>query len=72
MPRLSLTPPLKPSILKTTKFCNRNTSRSIDPFIDTLIEGLETVINTTIDQSSSIMAFLERDLESRSLSPMDY
>ena len=70
MPRPPPTPPPKPSILKTTKLCNRNTSHSIDSFIDTLIEGSETVINTTIDQSSSIMALLERDLESCNLLAM--
>ena len=58
-------------MLKTTKLCNRKTIRSIDSFIDsfidTLIERSETVINTTIDQSSSTMALLERDLESFNL-----
>ena len=71
MPRPPLTPPPKPSILKTTKFCNRNTSRSIDSFIDTLIEGSKTVINTAIDQSSSTTALLQRDLESRNLPSME-
>ena len=71
MTRPPPTPPLKPSVLKTTKLCNRNTSHSIDSFIDTLIGGRETVINTTIDQSSSTMALLERDLESRNLPPME-
>ena len=71
MPRPPLTPPPRPSILKTTKLCNRNTSHSIDSFIDTLIEGSETVTNTTIDQSSSTMALLERDLESRNLPPIE-
>ena len=49
MPRLPPTPPPKSSILKTTKLCNRNTGHSIDSFIDTLIEGSETAINTAID-----------------------
>ena len=71
MPRPPLTPPPKPSILKTTKFCNRNTCRSTDSFIDTLFEGSETVTNTATDQSSSTMALLERDLESRNLPPME-
>ena len=71
MARPPPTPPPKPSILKTTKLCNRNTSHSIDSFIDSLIEGSEAVINTTIDQSSSTMALLERDLESRNLPPME-
>ena len=71
MPRLPPIPPPKPSILKTTKLCNRNTSHSIDSFIDTLIEGSETVIKTTIDQSSSTMALLERDLESRNIPSME-
>ena len=71
MPRPPLTPPPTPSILKAAKLCNRDTSRSIASFIDTLIEGSETFINTTIDQSSSTMALLERDLESSNLPPME-
>ena len=71
MSRPPPTPPPKPSILKTTKLCNINTSHSIDSFIDTLIEGSETVINTTIDQFSSTIALLEPDLESRNLPPME-
>ena len=71
MPRPPSTPPPKPSILKMTKLYNQNTSRSIDSFIDTLIEGLETVISTTIDQSSPTMVLLERDLESRNFPPME-
>ena len=71
MPRPPSTPPPKPSILKTTKLCNRNTSRSADSFIDTLIEGSKTVINTTIDQPSSTMVLLKRDLESRNLPPTE-
>ena len=50
-----------------TKLCNRNTSRSIDSFIDILC-----VINATRDQSSFTMALLERDLESRNLPPIQY
>ena len=69
--RPPLTPPPKPSMLKTTELCNRKTIRSTDSFIDsfiaTLIERSETVINTTIDQSSSTMVLLERDLESFNL-----
>ena len=61
MPRPPPTSPPKQSNLKTTKLCNRDTSHSIDSFIDTLIEGSDTVINTTIDQSSSAMALLEQD-----------
>ena len=38
--------------------------------IDTLIKGLETIVNTAIDQSISAMALLERDLESHNLPPM--
>ena len=38
MPRAPLTFPPKPSILKMTKLCNRNTSRSIDSFTDTLMK----------------------------------
>ena len=71
MPTSPLTPPPQPSILKTTKLCNRNTSRSIDSFIDTLIEGSETVKNAIVDQSSSTMALLEQYLESRNLAPME-
>ena len=71
MPRSPPTPPPKTSILKTTKLCNRNTSRSIDSFIDTLIKISETVLNTAIDQSSYTMALLERDLESRNLPSME-
>ena len=71
MPRSPPTPPPKPSILKTTKLYNRNTSHSIDSFIDTLMEGLETVKNTTIDQSSSTMDLLEQDLESRNFPPVE-
>ena len=72
MPRPPLTPPPPKSYtLKTTKLCNRNTSRSIDSFIDTLIEGSKTVINTAIDQSSSTTALLQRDLESRNLPSME-
>ena len=71
MPRSPPTPPPKPSILKTTKLYNRNTTHSINSFTDTLIEGSETVINTTIDQSSSTMALLERDLESCNLPPIE-
>ena len=71
MPRAPLTFPPKPSILKVTKLCNRNTSRSIDSFIDTLIEGSKTVTNTAIDQSSSTTALLQRDLESRNLPSME-
>ena len=71
MPRSPPTPPPKTSILKTTKLCNRNTSRSIDSFIDTLIKISETAINTAIDQSSYTMALLERDLESRNLPTME-
>ena len=70
MPRPPLTPLPKPSILKTIKLCNRNSSPPIDSFTDNLIEGSETVINTTIDQSSSTMVSLERDLEKRNLPPM--
>ena len=51
MPRPPSTPLPKPSILKKTKLCHRNISRSIDSFIDTLIKGSETIINTFIDQS---------------------
>ena len=71
MPRPPSTPPRKPSILKTTKLCNIKTSRSINSFIDALIEGLETVINTNIDQSLSTTPLQERDLESRNLTPME-
>ena len=71
MPTPPPTPPPKPSILKTTKLCNRNTSHSIDSFINTLIEGSETVVNTTIAQSSPTMALLERDSESCNLPPME-
>ena len=71
MPRLPSATLPKPSILKATKLCNRNTGRFIASFIDTLIKGSETVINTTIDQSSSTMDLLERDLESRNLLPME-
>ena len=39
MPRPPRTPPHPKSYtLKTTKLCNRNTSRSIDSFIDTLMK----------------------------------
>ena len=71
MSRPPPTPPSKPSILNTTKLCNRNTNHSVDSFIDTLIEGSEILINTTMDQSSSAMALLERDLESCNLLPME-
>ena len=71
MPRWPLTPPSpKPSTLKTTKLFDRNTSCFIDSFIDTLIEGSETVTNSTVDQSLCTETLLERDLESRNLPPM--
>ena len=35
------------------------------------MEGSETIINTTIDESSSTMALLEWDLESRNLPPIE-
>ena len=71
MPSPPPTTPPKPSILKTTKLCNTNTSHSIDSFIDTLIKESETVIKTTIDQFSFTMALLERDLELRNLPPLE-
>ena len=55
IPRTPPTLPPTPSILKTTKLCNRNASHSIDSFTDTLIEGSEIVINTTIDQSFHLL-----------------
>ena len=57
MPRPPSTTSPKPPILKMTKLCNSNTSHSTDPFIDTLIGGSETVINTIMDQSSSTNGF---------------
>ena len=72
MPRPPRTPPPPKSYtFKRTKLCNRNTSRSIDSFIDTLIERSKTVINTAKDQSSSTTALLQRDLESRNLPSME-
>ena len=71
MPRRPLTPPPKPSTLKTTKLFDRNTSCFIDSFIDTLIKGSETVTNSTVDQSLCTETLLERDLESRNLPPME-
>ena len=70
MTKPHFTPSPKPSILKRTKLCNRNTSCSVDSFIDTLIKGSETVVNTAIDQSISAMTLLERDLESHNLPPV--
>ena len=54
-----------------TKLFDRNTSCFIDSFIDTLIEGSETVTNFTVDQSLCTETLLERDLESRNLPPME-
>ena len=48
MPRSPPTPPPKTSILKTTKLCNRNTSRSIDSFINALIKISETVLKINL------------------------
>ena len=71
IPKSPLATSPKPSILKTTKLCNRNTVCSMDSFIDTLIKGSETVINTAIDQCLSTMVVIERNLEWRNLSPME-
>ena len=35
----------------------------MDSFIDTLIKGSETIINTAIDQCLSTMVVIERNLE---------
>ena len=48
-----------------------DSNQSIDAFIDALVEGTETVIASKFTQTSSTMALLEQDLESRNLPPME-
>ena len=46
-------------------------SQSFDSFIDDLIESLETIIEKGMPQTTTTMALLEQDLDSRSLRSME-
>lgn len=45
--------------------------QSFDSFIDDLIESLETIIEKGMPQTTTTMALLEQDLDSRSLRSME-